>query len=713
MGKRNVYIFLLVLVFVALSTGNAMACEKANQAYNQLLFSVAIEEFEKCIKSGKEIQSLEKLASAYKILGNHKNALATYERVEDKGNMSIAAKIEYAYLLRALEGRENALRWVENCLSTHSGHPQLLLMKDIFAKEITFEENDVYQLESAPFNSPQSDYSPSFLEDKVVFSSTRIQTKEIDGYTAQNYSRLFYYDANRQKTLPFAAEIQGAYNIGSTTFSADGNEMFFTKNREKLNAKKVASFVIWKSTKEKDSWTAPVPAFPQGENFNYVHPSLSPNGKKLIFSADTDTENGLDLYVIARNSPAATWSTPQKLPEYINSAEDEVFPVFLSDTVIVFSQESPAGLGGLDMFTSRFINGIWTYPVNLGKPFNSSYDDYGLLSDDEFKQGYFTSTRGNDEGIDNIYSFKKKPSQFVDITLEIRDSISGLPIPGVSIVYVEDNLPGIFYVTDSLGRIHLTGDKTKDAGLVIAYKGHLLKTIHISELTAEDGEMLSIPVYYTSDDFILAGTTKNEEGKIVPEVELNFIEGDTRRGKKVTSDDSGEFEVTAKPNTSYTITAQKDGYFAPVTNINTSGYDRSKGFKVDIDVPIDRATDQKTFQLKNIYYDFNKWDIRQDASIELDNLIAFLNDNPDISIALGSHTDARGKDEYNLRLSQKRAESALRYLIDKNVDLSRVSAKGYGETKLINECANGVECPEEKHQDNRRTEITIEKKAKN
>lgn len=713
MGKRNRFLVFAIVAFLVLETVHVMACEKANEAYNRLLFSVAIEEFEKCIKSGKEVQSLEKLANAYKILGNLKNALATFQRVEEKENMSIAAKIEYAYLLRAMEGRENALGWVEKCLSMHSGHPQLLLMKDIFAREITFEENEVYQLEAVPFNSPESDYSPSYLGDKIVFSSTRIQTKEIDGYTAQSFSKLYYYDSNRQKTLPFAAEIQGSYNIGSTTFSADGKEIFFTKNREKLNAKNVASFVIWKSKKEKDIWTTPVPAFGQGENYNYVHPSLSPDGKKLIFSADSDDENSMNLYIMERKSPGENWSAPKKLPAYINSVEDEVFPVFLSDTVIVFSQESPAGLGGLDMFTSRFINGVWTYPVNLGKPFNSSYDDYGILSDDEFKQGYLTSTRGNEQGDDNIYSFKKKPSKFIDITLEIRDSITDLPIPGVSIVYVEGNLSGIFYVTDSLGRIHLTGDKTKDAGLVIAYKGHLLKTLRVSELSTDERESVTIPVYYTSNDFILAGTTKNEEGKIVPQVELNFIEGDTKRGKKVTSDDVGEFEVTAKPSTTYTITAQKEGYFAPVSKINTADYDRQKGLKVDIDIPIERATDQKTFQLKNIYYDFDKWDIRKDASVELDNLVSFLSANPEINISLGSHTDSRGKDDYNLRLSQKRAESVLRYLIDKNVDLSRLSAKGFGETKLINECTNGVNCSEEKHQSNRRTEITIERKTKN
>jgi peptidoglycan-associated lipoprotein len=107
----------------------------------------------------------------------------------------------------------------------------------------------------------------------------------------------------------------------------------------------------------------------------------------------------------------------------------------------------------------------------------------------------------------------------------------------------------------------------------------------------------------------------------------------------------------------------------------------------------------------------NHWNIRQDASAELDNLVSFLEQNP--TITLGSHTDSRGKDDYNLRLSQKRAESVLRYLMNKSIDLSRVKAKGYGETKLINHCSNGVSCTEAEHQDNRRTEITIDSGSQN
>src|SRR5690606_16830431 len=163
------------------------------------------------------------------------------------------------------------------------------------------------------------------------------------------------------------------------------------------------------------------------------------------------------------------------------------------------------------MYTTRKVNGLWTYPVNLGKPFNSAYDDYGILSDDAFQQGYFTSTRDNDSGIDNIYSFKQKPNRIIEIAMEIRDSISNKPLEGVSVVYVQDDLPSIFYVTDSLGQIRFTADQQKNGGIVIAYKGLLLETIHVKELESQQEGQVFIPVSYNSEDIILSGTTVNHE----------------------------------------------------------------------------------------------------------------------------------------------------------------------------------------------------------
>ncbi len=115
-----------------------------------------------------------------------------------------------------------------------------------------------------------------------------------------------------------------------------------------------------------------------------------------------------------------------------------------------------------------------------------------------------------------------------------------------------------------------------------------------------------------------------------------------------------------------------------------------------------------TYKLENIYYDYNKWDIRPDAAVELENLISVLKDNPGITVELGSHTDSRGTDSYNLSLSQKRAESAVAYILaNSEVTSSSLAGKGYGETQLVNGCRNGRTCSDEAHQENRRTELKV------
>ena len=113
------------------------------------------------------------------------------------------------------------------------------------------------------------------------------------------------------------------------------------------------------------------------------------------------------------------------------------------------------------------------------------------------------------------------------------------------------------------------------------------------------------------------------------------------------------------------------------------------------------------FVVENIYYNFNKYNIRPDAAIELNKLATVLKDNPKLIVELGSHTDSRGKDDFNMELSQNRARAAVNYLIKHGIDESRISSKGYGETQIINRCHNGVDCTEEEHQENRRTELKV------
>ncbi len=111
--------------------------------------------------------------------------------------------------------------------------------------------------------------------------------------------------------------------------------------------------------------------------------------------------------------------------------------------------------------------------------------------------------------------------------------------------------------------------------------------------------------------------------------------------------------------------------------------------------------------IKEIYFDFNEWDIRPDAEIELQKVLVVLAKYPHLKIEIRSHTDSRGKDSYNMTLSEKRAKSTMQYLMDKGISKNRLTAKGYGESRLLNECTNGVRCMEEQHLQNRRSEFLV------
>ncbi|HEX7410707.1 MAG TPA: OmpA family protein, partial [Bacteroidales bacterium] len=140
----------------------------------------------------------------------------------------------------------------------------------------------------------------------------------------------------------------------------------------------------------------------------------------------------------------------------------------------------------------------------------------------------------------------------------------------------------------------------------------------------------------------------------------------------------------------------------------TKGLDRSKDLYVKIKLSMQQPTGPgEVIRLDKIYYDYDKFNIKPRAAEELNRLIKLMNDFPDMTIELSSHTDSRGSDDYNLKLSQNRADAAVAYIIGKGISKNRIVAKGYGETRLVNECANGVNCSEAKHQENRRTEFEI------
>ena len=176
--------------------------------------------------------------------------------------------------------------------------------------------------------------------------------------------------------------------------------------------------------------------------------------------------------------------------------------------------------------------------------------------------------------------------------------------------------------------------------------------------------------------------------------------------KVLKTDYDGLFKLLVEKTGNFTVKAMKLNYIADCTPFNLSEFKPGTTTMAPKDLLLDKLIINKTFRVDNIFYDFDKYNIREDAKPELDKLVRIMKENP-IKVELGSHTDSRGSFTYNDNLSQKRAESAVNYIIETGINKSRITAKGYGERQLTNKCADGVFCTPEEHQANRRTEFKV------
>ncbi len=196
-----------------------------------------------------------------------------------------------------------------------------------------------------------------------------------------------------------------------------------------------------------------------------------------------------------------------------------------------------------------------------------------------------------------------------------------------------------------------------------------------------------------------------EEGAPMAGVEvklLDMTDGDTIA---LFTDNDGGFTLPLKAGREYRVQGGKDGMFTESRDLSTMGQRTSRTYSEEFRLKM--VVIDKPILIENIYYDYDRWDIRTNAAVELDKIARLFLDNPQLSFELGSHTDSRATDLYNIVLSEARANSAVDYLIRQGVRSDRITARGYGEKQLVNRCADEVECTEEEHQANRRTEFKV------
>ncbi|WP_438962118.1 OmpA family protein [Nonlabens sp.] len=182
---------------------------------------------------------------------------------------------------------------------------------------------------------------------------------------------------------------------------------------------------------------------------------------------------------------------------------------------------------------------------------------------------------------------------------------------------------------------------------------------------------------------------------------------DVAEQKNTLTNTAGEFIFNIKQQATYSLRGKKANYFSQTETISTASYDRNTTLFVKLEVCLEEADCGTAIGLKNILYDLDEYYIRADAKPELNRLVQFMQDNPGVRIEISSHTDSRGSNDYNKTLSQNRASAARDYIASQGIDANRVIGVGYGESKLLNRCADGTECSEVEHQLNRRTEMKV------
>lgn len=296
-----------------------------------------------------------------------------------------------------------------------------------------------------------------------------------------------------------------------------------------------------------------------------------------------------------------------------------------------------------------------------------------------------------------------------DILVVVKDRQTGLALSGVT-VRISRNDTDNTSVSNADGQAERVLAAEKGTYQVTAVKNGI-SALPVTILPADferAGQVIYKEIYHDDPRFTLIGeTVRANDNSRLPGIGTVLTNTGNSTNLSQISDAEAKFVYQLEQQSDYSIVARQAGKFSQTESVSTKGLDRSKTLYVTLKLGISNLDAGAVFVLKNIHYDFDRSDIRLDAGRILDNLVNVMLQNPTLKIELSSHTDSRGKDAYNLRLSQQRAEAAVNYLVSKGVERSRMQAKGYGETKLLNHCANGLDCTEDAHQQNRRTEIKV------
>jgi len=723
MKKR--YIFLIIVLISFTGYSQSRKTLKADKLFDRFKFQDAIKEYKKLVRTDKKDRTYiyQRLADAYSTIGESYEAEKWYEKIVQQNDVDPIYYFRYAMTLRQNKKYEESIEWMRK-YRINSGMSDTRLQeffKELDVVEKIKKDGIQAQLFNININSPYTEYGGTYYKDnKIVYTTNNIKAKvkKVSAWDNLPFTdlKVALKEGDQFEILKDDdPNINTDFHESSPTFSSDYTVMFFTRNNlDPQKKKKVKDYnlKIYRSFLQDDGkWSMPEEVHFDSNEYNCAHPVLSKDNHTLYFVSDMPGTFGKsDIYKAKVNDD---WSLgePENMGKHINTEGIETFPFIDTKNNLYFSSDGHAGLGGLDIFVAFYVNNKFLMLKNLGLPYNSSKDDFAFILNDNESEGFISSNRLGGNGSDDIYLFKtthkfKPLIYFIGYTKDENNFV----VPNARITLYDDKNHAISktlsmyngrftFLLDPNVKYHIKVNKNNYDEAIYDFDTYNIEKANIKKtITLKQKQKIKGCVA----DFDSKKPLDHVEVKVYghnSDIEQKFIIYTNPKG-------CFDFEVPAPSRHKevyYEFEFRKSLYLPKRYNYkNTLGKDSINWLK-----PNKERIYMIKLKLEPIYFDLDKAEIRPDAAKELDKIVELLNKYPDIKLSMESHTDSRNTDEYNMDLSERRAKATMQYLIDHGIDPERLQAKGFGETRPVNHCIDGVKCTEKEYQMNRRTEFMI------
>lgn len=473
------------------------------------------------------------------------------------------------------------------------------------------------------------------------------------------------------------------YKDSEVVFSSAKDSSVYTTRRYKWNNQPFLDLYVAKSKNEEGDLMSPK-KFSKKINTKYHEASMafSPDQQTIYFTRNNfgkklkRGKNGINHLKIYRSQWVnGEWTEAEELPFNSDNYSTGHPTISPDGKKMYFVSDRPGGYGGTDIYVVDILeNGRFSEPKNLGRTVNTSAKEmFPYITDNAL---FFSSNRSM--GFGGLDVFK---SDYADGYFSVGVNM-GEPI--------NSSRDDFSYIVDA------SGDKGYFASNRIGGKG--------------DDDIYSFK--FTLNLNAISGTVEDAEtGEVMNSAKIALLSKDGQLLAETISDENGRFAFkNLDPLTDYGIQTKKEGYSDETLSVATKENNEVEvtQYLKRIKALEDIKTPVPFFEPNNILFDFDSSAIKPGAANELDKLVAVLKENDTLSLRIASHTDAIGSKDYNKYLSERRAKATRDYIISQGIDPSRIlSATGYGEEQLLNDCSDGRHCPPDKHRQNRRSEFTL------